>query len=319
MSSPWGLEESRLKELERTAAQFSPHRRWDHLARRLSTVRVVYTDVDGTMLGPGACFFTRFGGGYTLRPARILLEALKRGVDVVLVSGRSGYQLRENVRLLGLRNYIAELGVETGYDQGERVVIDTGEIGVPGEELYRFIHDCGAVDFLFSRYPGRLEYHTPWSRYREHTPLFRGFLDLEEVNRELGERFPGLKVVDNGVLPFRSPTLDVPEVHAYHLMPRGVSKERAALNDMKLRGFSRHEAIAVGDSLADLAFSEVVGAFFLVRNGFLANPRAVELVRERENVVVTEGYLNEGWAEALELAVLGGTPPGGLDEDLLQA
>jgi hypothetical protein len=306
---PWGLEENRLEELQRLAAEFSPARRWGELAESLSPVRVVYTDVDGTMLGPGASFFTRFGGGYTLRPARVLVEALGRGVDVVLVSGRSGYQLRENVRLLGLRNYIAELGVEIGYDQGERVVVDTGDLEVPGEDLYRYITESGAVDFLFRRYPGRLEYHTPWSRYREHTPLFRGFLDLEEVNRELEERFPGLALVDNGVLPFRSPTLEVSEVHAYHLMPRGVSKEKAVQKDMELRGFSREETVAVGDSLADLAFSEVVGAFFLVRNGFLANPGAVELVRERANVVVTKGYLNEGWAEALELAVLGTCPP----------
>ncbi|MEJ5186457.1 MAG: HAD family hydrolase [Candidatus Geothermincolales bacterium] len=295
--------------MQELAAEFSPARRWGVLAKALRQVKVVYTDMDGTMLGPGASFFTRFGGGYTLRPARVLVEVLSRGVDVVLVSGRSGYQLRENVRLLGLRNYIAELGVEIGYDQGERVVIDTGELEVPGEELYRVITESGAVDFLFREYPGKLEYHTPWSRYREHTPLFRGHLDLEEVNRELDRRFPGLTMVDNGVLPFRSPTLEVHEVHAYHLLPKGVSKEKAVSRDMELRGFSPEEAVAVGDSLADLAFSDVVGAFFLVRNGFLANPGAVELVRERANVVVTEGFLNEGWAEALELSVLGGARP----------
>jgi hypothetical protein len=52
-----------------------------------------------------------------------------------------------------------------------------------------------------------------------------------------------------------------------------------------------------------------VGAFFLVRNGLYSNPHLVSAVSDLDNVVVTEGFLNEGWAEAVELAVLGGDRP----------
>jgi len=291
--------------LEAAARELGPRSRWPVVRRLLSRVRVVYTDLDGTMMGPGGCFFRDVSGDFTLRPARALLETLRRGVDVVPVSGRSGSQMRESARLLGLRNYIAELGVELVYDLGERVVFNAGGFAGRCEDLYRAIQETGAPDFLLRRYRGRLEYHTPWSEWRDCTPLFRGLVDLEEANRLLEERFPGLVLVDNGVLPRTSPTLEVPEVHAYHLVPRGVSKERAVAEDMRRRGFERSEAVAVGDSEADLAFAGVVGVFFLVRNGLYANPGMIPRLREMDNVVVTEGLLNLGWAEAVELCVLG--------------
>lgn len=292
--------------LRRALEEYGPQARWTTIREKLGRVRVVYTDLDGTMMGPGGCFFRDLRGEFTLRPARALLEALRKGVDVVPVSGRSACQLREVARLLGLRNYIAELGVELVYDLGEEVVLNTGGLAGQCTDLYRFITGSGAVDFLLDSHPGRLEFHTPWSEYRECTPIFRGLVDLDRVNHDLEERFPGLQLVDNGLIPRSYPGLEVPEVRAYHLVPRGVSKEKAVALDMRRRGFSALEAIAIGDSEADLAQAEVVGAFFLVRNGLLGNPHLVPHIAATPNVVVTEGFLNEGWAEALELAVLGG-------------
>lgn len=290
--------------LERAFKEYGPGARWPSLKEKLGRVRVVYTDLDGTMMGPGGCFFRNLGGDYTLRPARALVETLRRGVDVVPVSGRSAHQLREDARLLGLRNYIAELGVELVYDLGEEVVLNTGVLEGKCGDLYRTIMDSGAVDFLLRTHKGRLEFHTPWSNYRDCTPIFRGLVDLAEVNGVLEERYPGLELVDNGLIPRNYPGLEVPEVRAYHLVPKGVSKEKAVAEDMKRRGFDRWEAVAVGDSEADLAQSEVVGVFFLVRNGLLGNPHLEPRIAATPNVVVTEGFLNEGWAEALELAVL---------------
>ncbi len=290
--------------VEKALLDYGPNRRWPDLKETLRGIRVVYTDLDGTMMGPGGCFFRNVAGEYTLRPARALLGALRRGVDVVMVSGRSGRQLREDARLLGLSNYIAELGAELVYDLGETVIVNAGGFGEECPDLYRAIMESGAVDFLLAAYRERLEFHTPWSEWRDCTPIFRGLVDLEEVNSALRDRFPGLVLVDNGVIPRTSPTLKVPQVRAYHLMPLGVSKEKAAAEDMRRRGFLRSETMAVGDSEADLAFCEVVGVFFLVRNGLLANPQMIPRIADLPNVVVTEGFLNEGWAEAVELAVL---------------
>lgn len=292
-------------DLERAAREFGPASRWPRINAGLDQVRVVYTDLDGTMMGPLGNFILNIEREYTLRPVRALVEALRRGVDVVPVSGRSGRQLRETARVLGLKNYIAELGVEVVYNLGEEVVIDTGALEGECADLYEHIANSGVADFLLSRYKRRIEYHTPWSDFRECTPLFRGLVDIQEVNDLLDERFPGMVLVDNGVLPRTSPTLDVHEMRAYHLIPKGVSKEKAAAEDMRRRGFHRSETIAIGDSEADLAFAAEVGAFFLVRNGLYSNPHLVSVISACDNVVVTEGFLNEGWAEAVELAVLG--------------
>ncbi|MBC7230732.1 MAG: HAD family phosphatase [Actinobacteria bacterium] len=297
----------RARELEEAAREMGPASRWRRVREGLREVRVVYTDLDGTMMGPMGNFLLNIRREYTLRPVRALVEALERGVDVVPVSGRSGRQLRETARVLGMRNYIAELGVEIVYDLGERVIVNGGPFGDACPDLYAAIMETGAPDFLLERYAGRMEYHTPWSDFRDCTPLFRGLVDVGEVNRLMDERFPGLVLVDNGVLPRTSPTLEVEEVRAYHLVPRGVTKEGAAAMDMNLRGFDRSQAIAVGDSAADLPFAREVGAFFLVRNGLYGNPDLLEEITAYDNLIVTEGFLNEGWAEAVELAVLGRT------------
>ena len=299
----------RARELEEACRELGPEARWESVRGGLEEVRVVYTDLDGTMMGPMGNFLLNIRREYTLRPARALVEALERGVDVVPVSGRSGRQLRETARVLGMRNYIAELGVEIVYDLGEKVIINGGALGNACSDLYAAIMETGAPDLLLSRYARRIEYHTPWSDFRDCTPLFRGLVDMEEVNRLLDEESPGLVLVDNGVLPRTSPTLEVEELRAYHLMPKGVTKEGAAAEDMRLRGFKRSQAIAVGDSSADLPFAREVGAFFLVRNGLYGNPHLLEEISRYDNVIVTEGFLNEGWAEAVELAVLGEPRP----------
>lgn len=295
----------RARELEKAARGLGPASRWGRVREGLDEIRVIYTDLDGTMMGPMGNFLLNIRREYTLRPVRALVEVLAKGVDVVPVSGRSGRQLRETARVLGMRNYIAELGVEIVYDLGERVIINGGSFGDFCPDLYAAIMETGAADFLLSHYAKRIEYHAPWSNFRDCTPLFRGLVDVEEVNLLLEERYPGLVLVDNGLLPRKSPTLEVEELRAYHLVPKGVTKEGAAAQDMRLRGFKRSQAIAVGDSAADLPFAREVGAFFLVRNGLYGNPQLLEEIAAYDNVIVTEGFLNEGWAEAVEMAVLG--------------
>ncbi len=106
--------------------------------------------------------------------------------------------------------------------------------------------------------------------------------------------------MDNGIIPRPYPGLDVPEIRAYHVMPVGVSKEGAVRADMLRRGIDRRETVAVGDSEADLRFAEEVGVFFLVHNGLYASPRIARLIEAYDNVFITSGLLNEGWAEAVQ-------------------
>jgi phosphoglycolate phosphatase len=287
-------------DLAHLAREHSLAARHAELRARLSTVKVAYSDVDGTMMGPGGCFILNARREWTLEPARTLVRALQEELDVFLVSGRSRMGLLETARILGMRNYIAELGVETVYNLGEEVVTDFGAFeGLTGG-LYGHIESLGVLDYLFEKYPRRLELHAPWALKRDCTPLLRGLVDPEEENREFARRFPGLQMVDNGIIPRTYPGLDVPEIRAYHIVPEGVSKEGAVEADMRRRGIELSETVAIGDSEADLRFASKVGAFFLVRNGLYASPRIAGLIDAYDNVYITDGLLNEGWAEAVE-------------------
>jgi phosphoglycolate phosphatase len=287
--------------LDEVAGRRSIRNNLDWLSENLAPVKVIYTDLDGTMMGPLGCFFRDSDLELTLRPARALVAAHARNIDIMLVSGRHKSQLRETARLLGCRNYVAELGTELVYNLGLEVVMNTGEFEPTCESVYQAVLDTGVLTMLLAQYPRRLEMHTPWSDERDCTPLMRGKIELAEANALLAERgFSKFELVDNGVIPRKSPTLDVTETRAYHLVPRGVSKELAVEKDQEHRGIARLETVAVGDAEADLPLSRTAGAFFMVRNGLDLNPHLAEKIDATENVFVTEGRMGNGWAEVVE-------------------
>jgi HAD superfamily hydrolase (TIGR01484 family) len=274
----------------------------DWLPRSLRELRVVYTDVDGTLLGPEGCLFFDAQKNLTMQPAQAIVSALKRGIDIVMVSGRHARQLRENARLLGFKNYIAEMGTQIIYNQGTEVFLNLGDYQLTEKNAFESIQKSGAIDFLFEKYPRRLENHDPWSRERECTPLFRGFVDTTEANRLLREAgYGNLELVDNGRILRTSETLDVTEMRAYHLVPGKVSKAQGMARDLSLRGIDSSSTVAIGDAAADLEFAQFVGAFFMLRNGLESNLLLAEKILETENVFVTEKEMGLGWAEVVEL------------------
>ncbi len=287
--------------LDEVAGKRSMSANLEWLRDNLLPVRVIYTDLDGTMVGPLGCFFRDTDWELTLRPARALLAALARNVDIMLVSGRHKAQLRETARLLGCRNYVAELGTELVYNLGTEVVMNLGEFEPSCESVYKAIQDLGVVELLLANYPRRLEMHSPWSDERDCTPLMRGLIDIEEAHMLLRENgFEQFVLIDNGVIPRKSPTLDVPQTRAYHLVPRGVSKDQAVRRDQEHRDIPKQATVAVGDAEADLPLGRAAGAFFLVRNGLDQNPHLAEEIENTETVFVTEGRMGDGWAEVVE-------------------
>lgn len=277
----------------------------DWLKKNLKEIKVIYTDVDGTLLGPEGCLFYDIHKNLTLRPTQAIVAALKKKIDIVLVSGRHSKQLRENARLLGFKNYIAEMGTQIIYDQGKKVIFNLGNYR-PGERtVFESIKKSGAIDFLFKHYPGKLEDHDPWSQERECTPLFRGLVNVEEANNLLVEAgYPDLKLVDNGRIQRTSPTLKVSEVHAYHLVPDGISKALGVAKDISTRNLEKATTIAIGDAVADLDFASFVGAFFMLRNGLEDNSALAHRILEAQNIFVTEQPVGLGWAEVIEFLLM---------------
>jgi hydroxymethylpyrimidine pyrophosphatase-like HAD family hydrolase len=263
-------------------------------ALRPLDVRVLLSDVDGTLVGRGGSLLADLDGAPSLAAAEALVLARRAGLEVVLVSGRTRAQLFETGRLLGLRDAIAEMGAVLLRDgkaelQWGEAPRDLGE--TPAEALLR----AGAVATVLERFAGRIEPHAPWHENRQGTALLRGQVEVAEVDAAL--RAAGLswaRLLDNGRLRGPYPHLGPGETHAYHLLPAGVSKAATAATYLAAKGLEPSQAAAVGDGPADLELAGAVGAMFLVANGAWA----ADLAGERQ-VVVSPSSAGAGFAEVV--------------------
>ncbi|GAC1326481.1 MAG: hypothetical protein NVS2B9_20330 [Myxococcales bacterium] len=262
----------------------------------LMAIRCVYTDLDGTLLGPGGSLFRDSSGGFSLLPARALEACHRAGAEVVIKSGRRKAQVSEDARLIGQSSYIYEVGCGLVVDGDETLLV--GDL-VPSEDVsvHDLIERSGAPRILLERFEGRLEYHAPWHLDREISHLMRGLVDVADAARALEERgIDNLRLVDNGTIP-GPPSLPGlgASAHAYHLIPRGASKADAVSRHMQARGYRPEECIAVGDSREDIGVAAVVGRFYLVANGYERDPE----LALGERVEVTDGRHGEGFYEAV--------------------
>lgn len=257
--------------------------------------RVLFTDVDGTLVGHGGSLLSGLEGEPSLDAAQALVAARRAGLEVVLVSGRGRMQLFEACRLLGLHDAIGELGSLLIHDR--EVELQWG--GMPrdlGDTPFQALENSGALATVLDEFAGRIEPHAPWHLNREGTALLRGQVDVAEVDallRAKGYGWAHLK--DNGRLRGPYPHLGDGETHALHLLPAGVSKATTAAAYLAQRGLSPANAAAVGDGPADLEIAEAVGASFLVANGAWA--AAEDPGRE---VIVTPSSAGSGFAEVVE-------------------
>jgi phosphoglycolate phosphatase len=263
------------------------------------TVRVVYTDLDGTMVGPHGCFFRAEGGATTLDPAHALVELHRAGVALVLVSGRTRPQLVEAADIFGADGFIGELGAIVGWNHGRDSEIRRGAM----PDSFSRVPESLLVE-LIRLHPGRLELHTPWHAGREIDVMLRGKVDVAEVDGWLAATgFGWLSMRDNGLIsPTHMPDLGVVP-HVYHLVPDGVGKGEAVAYDLKRRGLAPHEAIAIGDSASDLGMAPHVGRMHLVANA-MRHPGIAELLPHHDNVLVEDRTLGAGWASAVLAALL---------------
>ena len=249
------------------------------------SIRCVYTDLDGTLLGRGASLFRTAEGEFTLLAARALEACHRAGAEVVIKSGRRRAQVMEDARLLGQSSYIFEVGAAMVID-GETTFL-TGDFQPrDGESVHEQIAATGAPELLVSRYQGRLEYHAPFHLGREVSHVFRGAVDAREANELLAaEGHSELRLVDNGEIE--------PGTHTFHLIPAGVSKAAAVSAHMRARGYAPEECVAVGDSREDLEVARVVGRLFLVANAVAGDTSSFP------NVERTEAAMSEGFYEAV--------------------
>lgn len=263
------------------------------------SIRCLYLDLDGTLLGRGASLLHDEEGEVSIDGVRAIQACLRARVEVVLMSGRRKPTLAEDARLLGQSSYIYEAGACVVLDGEEHWL--TGNM-VPGElTIAQQIERSGAPALLLEHYAGRLEHHDPWHVEREVSHLFRGLVDAEEADRVLTEHgYGGLRLVDNGSVSRRSPALaDLPQVRGYHLVPAGVSKAAAVAFHRRARGYAQMETFAVGDSREDLASAAHVETFWLVANATRRDPTIREAIAGHRNVRLCEEAHGAGVYEAV--------------------
>jgi hydroxymethylpyrimidine pyrophosphatase-like HAD family hydrolase len=215
--------------------------------------RVLYVDVDGTLVGPG--------GDLLWDESTVLVDALLAAraaeLAVVPVTGRGRVQVRELCRLIGLRRGIAELGCI--HLEGNEVSYELGAFPFVGETPVEAIVNRGPLDLV--RVTAGLEPHEPWNEGREATFILRGAAVVADVNKTLAHHgFEWCELVDNGALSRR------PGTSAYHLAPAGTGKVTGVAADRRGHGIDIEGAFYVGDSAADLACAPEVAECWLVAN-----------------------------------------------------
>ncbi|MDO8847025.1 MAG: HAD hydrolase family protein [Coriobacteriia bacterium] len=271
----------------------------------LAGVRVLYTDLDGTLVAKGGSVLADAEARPSLVVAEAIVALAHAGLSVVPISGRGRLQLRELTQLLGWDGYIAEAGGiivhGAGLDFEERVDHGTWAQDALAEGMTPFqaINGVRAAETLMEALPGRIEHYAPWQMDREVSLLLRGCLDVAEGQAVLDTLPLPLDLVDNGMLrSYGTLTCRDMPPHAYHVVPRGVSKTRAIDLDLAWRGLTRDQAAAIGDSATDLQMADAVGVMALVANAFGSNGVVSGLASTpRDNVWRTERERTEGWAE----------------------
>jgi hydroxymethylpyrimidine pyrophosphatase-like HAD family hydrolase len=268
------------------------------------SLRCVYTDLDGTLLGRRGSLFRDSEGEFSMLQARAVEACHRAGVEIVVKSGRREAQVLEDARLLGQTAYIYEVGCGVVIDGEKTILVGDAEVD-EGKTLAETMVGRGVPDLLFEHFDGRLEWHRPWHQQRELSLLFRGQVDVDEANRLLEERgHHGLRLIDNGAIFRPMEGLDGP-AHAYHLLPEAASKANAVVFHMRARGYGPDECIAIGDSVEDLAVADVVSHFFVPANGPERDPGLAEAISGYPNVTVTEGRMGEGVYEAIVSTLAG--------------
>jgi len=270
------------------------------IKENLRDLKVIYTDLDGTMFNDRGCIIKDKKGDYYLEAVKLLPEISKKNWDVVLVSGRNKYQLKFNAQMIGLKNYIAELGSELIYDLGEKVYTTFDHKKIKYDFTYKSRDLIKIIEMFKAGFPNKIESKVEWSMYRSYNALFFGEIDLDTANRLLKSKgYRDLVMVDNGYSLLEDLDLDIKRLHIYNLMPSGVDKSNGIKLDKKIRNFNSNNCIALGDSLEDLKMAGEVKYFFLMENAFEDREAIMAALANYDNIFVTESAMNKGWVEVM--------------------
>jgi hydroxymethylpyrimidine pyrophosphatase-like HAD family hydrolase len=282
----------------------------------LQQITHVYTDLDGTLFAPGGKLLANHTGEPSIATAEALIALKRAGIKVIIVTGRNGAQGSELLRILNLQTFIGELGcfVMEGFGANAHTSYELGELDdlilapdlAPGElpagvTPYQLIAQSGTVERLLAAFPNTLEPADFYPSVRTVTHAFRGFIDLNHAETVLSREPLPLTLVDNGQIhPPVHTLVGCPEIHIYHLVPRGASKSRAVAADMARRSLTPGTSLAIGDAKADVEMGAHTGLFVVMGNALhsaAVQTALGELTAQGNVALCTEGSTADGWVE----------------------
>ncbi|MCD4668849.1 MAG: HAD hydrolase family protein, partial [Actinomycetia bacterium] len=155
---------------------FKDHR--NELKDGIGDLKVIYTDLDGTFFNDQGCIIKDAEEKYYFDALKLLSNIKQKGWELVLVSGRNKHQLRYNAQMIGVENYISELGSELVYGLGKDVHVTFDDNKECFDLTYRGKDLIKIIDLLMEEFPGKIESRMEWSRYRSYNALFFGEIDL---------------------------------------------------------------------------------------------------------------------------------------------
>ncbi len=272
----------------------------EEIKKEIEKVKVIYSDLDGTLLNDKGCLIRDRDSKFFIGALEQLEKLFLKNIDIVLISGRNQTQLRFNAKMLGLKNYIAELGCELVYDLGKKVYFTFDNERFQYDFRYQGKDLQTVIDLLKNAFPGKIESKPEWAIYRVTNALFLGDIDLKAANRLLKENGYGeAELVNNGPTLLENVNLDIKKIYIYNLMPRGVGKINGVRLDKKIRNFKKEHCIALGDSIEDLKLAGEVKYFFLMENTIEEEKDIIGALKDYDNVFVSDSAMNRGWAEII--------------------
>ena len=143
---------------------------------------MIYSDLDGTLFNDQGCLIKDAEEKFYFDAVELIDDIGQRGWDLVIVSGRNKHQLRYNAQMIGVKNYIAELGSELVYDLGKEVHVTFDDTKGCYDLTYGSKDLIKIIDMVMEEFPGKIESRMEWSRYRSYNALFLGEVDLRRAN-----------------------------------------------------------------------------------------------------------------------------------------
>lgn len=274
------------------------------LLEMLSDIEIVYTDLDGTLLGSGGTLLVDGKGTPSVATAEAILALRALGIPCVPVSGRSSHQMVEIVRMVGWEDFIAEAGCVRSYWTGitREYEFDLPEwdksLLVGDTTPLDLIHRSGALDALMAEFPGAIEHHAPWHLRRDASDVLRGYIDMDRAREILSGLSLPIELIENGAINPKLHGLSnlSGPIHAYHLAPAGCSKARGISLDLAKRGIDPSRALMIGDGSADLKCASSVGVLLLVENA-LRSPSVENTLDGVANAALVRGHKGDGWVD----------------------